>query len=151
MLLKNYNTKKNIIDCLRLEIFIFLNQYIAYYLFYIEEAYFNPYNKPLEIVFDGYEGISGIVFLIRVLLFFPGIIDLILLSFLFYRSYIGKKYFLVHSFSIYISQYIFSPNRIIYELPLNHPFSIGMFILYMVEFSFFAYLKNRSYKHISYI
>lgn len=122
--------------------FIFLNHYTFYYLDYLFELTFNPYNREINMIFDGYEGVAGYVFLVQVLLYLPGILDMFLLIFLYHRTFISRDAYILQAFTIYMGQYIFSPLRLMAQAPITHPIIVGPFALYILEFSLIAYFKN---------
>lgn len=122
--------------------FIFLNHYTFYYLDYLFELTFNPYNREITKHYDGYEGIVEYVFLVQFLLYLPGILDMFLSMFLYHRTFISRDAYILQAFTIYMGQYIFSPLRLMAQAPISDPIIVGPFALYILEFSLIAYFKN---------
>lgn len=143
-LLNNFknDSKRSLKDCLRLILFIFISHYTWYLSDFWYYLTFNPYNKPITMIFDGMEGICAWIFFFQFLIYLPGFFDLIILNLLFYKTYIPNGYFVIHCIILFFSHYLYFTKG----LGWPNDIQIYLFTAYLFEFLIFTYFKNKSYR-----
>lgn len=136
------DSKRSLKDCLRLILFIFINHYTLFLSVFWYDLTFNPYNKEINMIFDGIEGICSWIFYFQFLIYFPGFFDLIILNILFYKTYIPNGYFIIHCIILFFSHYLYFTKG----LGWPNDVQIYLFTAYLFEFLIFTYFKNKSYR-----